>query len=74
VVIHPLAQGRFRRNLLKTQGFTEKVIVTVLLDRCKIALALCKQRAKGSDHICMGNAVAQRNCFGNGRGQLCKAV
>ena len=38
MVIHPLAQGRFRRNLLKTQGFTEKVIVTVLLDGCKIAL------------------------------------
>ena len=58
VVIHPLAQGRFRRNLRKTQSFTEKVIFPVLLDDHKIALPLSKQRAEGSDHIGMGTALA----------------
>ena len=53
MVIHSLAQGCFRRNLLKTQSFTEKVIFPALLDCRKIALPLSKQGAEGSDHIGM---------------------
>jgi len=59
MLIHTLAHGPFRRNVLVAVGFAEEVVITILFNGYKIALSLSQQAAVAFEYIGMGNDIVR---------------